>query len=182
MRRLDAAEAEAKSLLTFFSPHFDLLEDLALRAKQDDAGGLELREVLEAFYGPSIGSPRQPVPLRLHSAFRSRKAVNGRTLFYVEVFKEYPAASCTVVAYSSCWISKDPTGTLTLLKQNGTSVGFFDCDWKGAAFFTPLGIVVANNLIYVLGQSDGWESEGYVILEVLNNKVRTVLQVEGGGC
>ncbi|PYV84986.1 MAG: hypothetical protein DMG05_23610 [Acidobacteria bacterium] len=137
MRRLDAAEAEAKSLLTFFSPHFDLLEDVALRAKQDHASRLELRQVLNAFYGASIGSARQPVPLRLHSAFRSRKAVNGRTLFHVEVFKEYPAASCTVVAYSSCWISKDPMGTLTLLNQNGTSVGFFDCDWKGAAFFTP---------------------------------------------
>jgi len=87
MRRLNPAEAEAKHLLTFLSPHFDLIEDAALRAKQDHIGGLEQREVLNAFYGSSIGSPLQPVPLKLHSAFRSWTAVNGRTLFRVEAFQ-----------------------------------------------------------------------------------------------
>jgi hypothetical protein len=180
--RLDTAGAEAKSLLAFFNPHFDRLEDVALQEKQDNANGLAQREVLNALYGASIGSPRQPVPLKLGKAFRSRNAVSGRILLHLEVFKEYPAASCPVVGYSSCWISKDPTGAFTLLNQNETSVGFFDCDWKGADFFTPLGIVVADNLAYVLGQSGVWENEVYVILEVLNNQIRSVLQVNGGGC
>lgn len=73
-------------------------------------------------------------------------------------------------------------GILTILNQALTSVSFFDCDWKGAGFFTPLGIVAADNSTYVLGQSDSWESEWYVILEVLDKEVRSVLQVEGGGC
>jgi len=182
MSRLDAAEAEAKSLLTFLSPRFGSFEDVALHAKQDNAGGLELRDVLHALYGASIGSPRQPVPLKLHSAYRSRNAVNGRTLFYVEVFKEYPAASCPVVAHGSFWISKDPPGSLTLLNQNGTSVGFVDCDWKGAESFTPFGMFLADNLTYVLGQSNGWENEEYVILEIFEDRAHSVLQVNGGGC
>jgi hypothetical protein len=181
MRRLDPAEAETKSLLTFLSPRFDALEDVALHAKQDYASGLELREVLNASYGASIGSPRQPIPLKLHSALRNRNSIGGRNLFYVEVFKQYPAASCPIVASSSFWVSKGPMGSLMLLNQNDTSVGFFDCGEK-AGFFTPLGMVVAGNVIYVLGQSNGWESEAYSILEVLDDKVRKVLDVGGGGC
>jgi len=182
MRRLDPADAEAKSLLTFFSPRFETLEEAALHVKQDNANGLELREVLNAFYGAHIGSPQQTVLLKLQSAFCSRNALNGRTLFHVEVTKEYPAASCPVVAYGSFWISKDPKGTYTLLKQNGTSVYFFDCDQKGAGFFTPFGIVVGDKSTYVLGQSSGWENEWYLIIEVFDDEVKVVLQKDGGGC
>jgi hypothetical protein len=127
MRRLDPAEAEATQLLTLIRPHFDLIEDAALRAKQDHIGGLEQREVLNAFYGADIRSPRQSIPLKLQSSFRSRNPVNGQTVFHVQVFKEYAAASCPLVASSPFWISRDPAGTFTVLNQKEASVGFVPC-------------------------------------------------------
>ncbi len=86
--------------------------------------------------------------------------------------------SCDIRFEADGWfLAKN--GSLRLLSKQ---VGFGDCDMNGAASETPLGLFSVGEADHVLVETDDYESEGYSILRVGEDRIETLVSVPGGGC
>lgn len=109
---------------------------------------------------------------------------SGGVVSYFEASRRYKwpgekDAGCDLISLVQGWLVTQPSGETT---PHTVSGNLFDCEMKGAAFMLPLGRIALDGKVHWIVQWSGWGYEQYAVIEVGDQRVRTVLMTRGGGC
>jgi hypothetical protein len=130
---------------------------------------------------------RQPQPIVVERIVRSKSAVGGRALYYVEAVRYLEtgtrpgrADACALQSFWTGWLSEVPaTGELAVVASH---LDITDCDRKGSASAIPLGLLRSGAEPVIITIDRLWESEQYVMHATDGRTMRQLMRASGGGC
>lgn len=133
---------------------------------------------------PSSNEERAKAELVVTKLFRSKSAIDGQHIYYVEVEKRYrnpahsPDSPCDNISFLKGWVLKDRDGTLGILND---SFGITNCDGKERGGSVELFSVMAmKNRTFLFTVEHGWEDESYTIYEFKDSWLARALETFGG--
>ncbi len=173
MEKLTDASPDWKQMLTFVRPEFERAESAGL------SGAVSQYSVQL----PPAGD-RAKVPLSILNLYRSQLTDDGQALLYFEASKEYPKPrdsndSCNNISLFGGWALQDAQGNLALLDSQFAPT---DCDMKEGGLTLPFAILQLDGKTFAIVEEDGYEGEGYTILEIQKDGVHRVLDTYAGSC
>jgi len=130
---------------------------------------------------------RQQQPIAIERIVRSKSAVGGRALYYVEAVRQFETGArrgsrgdCGPQSFWTGWLSEVPaTGELAVITSH---LDLTDCDRKGSSLTIPLGLLRSGADVVVITTDRLWESEQYVIYATDGRTMRQLIRAAGGGC
>jgi len=161
---------------------------LAFGGFEKAAGAAEIREMREsnaerarliARRLPAAGLPwdlaaPSRLPMRVEHAFAAQRE-SGEVISYVEANRRFDDESdpgCSRYSAFRGWTSRDVSRNDAILS---ITVHLTDCDFKEAAFTTPIALLELKEGTFAIAQVNGWESQSYAILKIGPAEVTTVL-------
>lgn len=175
MKGITNAAADWKQMLTFLGPEFERAERAGISRMVSEQYRAQLPPAEE----------RARIPLSILNLYRSQLSDDGHVLFYFETSKEYPKpresndAGCNNISLLGGWVIRNAQGKLTLLDSQYSAT---DCDMKEGGLTLPFAILQLDGKTFAIVEEDGYEGEGYTILEIQENRVRRVLETYAGSC
>ena len=127
---------------------------------------------------PPDADSRTAVPIRVERAWRTILD-SGELIYYIEANRSYarPAGSndsgCDNISAFRGWFVQARGQEVRVVNAR---LGLTDCDFKGARFTTPMGLLVLEDGTYVITEDDGWESRSYEVLKIESGSVIPVLR------
>lgn len=132
---------------------------------------------------PLTDRERDAHPITIEALYRTRYSAGG-FVSYFEATRRYKwpgdkDAGCDLITLVQGWLVTQPSGEMSVHTVSGH---LFDCEMRGAAFMLPLGVLALDGKAHWIVQWSGWGYEQYAVIEVGDQRVRTVLRTPGGGC
>ncbi|MBI3265138.1 MAG: hypothetical protein HYZ58_18580 [Acidobacteria bacterium] len=132
---------------------------------------------------PTPAKQRDAQPITVEALYRSRYSAGG-VVSYFEATRRYKwpgdkDAGCDLITQVQGWLVTQPSGEMSVHTVSGN---LYDCEMRGAAFMLPLGVIALEGRGHWIVQWSGWGYEQYAVIEVGDQRVRTVLRTPGGGC
>jgi hypothetical protein len=190
--------AEWKKIISFIEPVFNKLEEEALIERIETQPIINGR--LKSTGHPISSSERKKIKMSM-KLYCNESAVNGKNIYYIEAEKKYKPPfvylyyyegdtmhekaipfdeePCHGISFLNGWILKNQKGELSFLDKN---LDITDCDKKGTITHFPLGVLTIKDRIFLIVETQGWESESYSIIEVLSSGLHDLISTYGGGC
>jgi hypothetical protein len=175
MEQITNASPDWNQMLTFLGPEFE---------RAEKAG---ISRIVSRQYSAQLppAKERARIPLSILNLHRTQLANDGQRLFYFEASKEYPKPrdandpGCNNISVLGGWALQDARGKLVLLDSQFQPT---DCDMKEGGLALPFAILRLDGKTFAIMEEDGYEGEGYTILEIQKNRVRRVLETYAGSC
>jgi hypothetical protein len=165
---------EARRIVAWLKSAFDRDEEAAAKAAPDRNPRAP------------AASDRERLPIAIERIVRSKSAVGGRALYYIEAVRHLPTNArgsrddCGLQSFWTGWLSEVPaTGELAILTSR---LDLTDCDRKGSSSTIPLALLRSGGDTVVVAIDRFWESEQYAMYVTDGKTMRALVRAGGGGC
>ncbi len=177
---IEMTSKEATDVAAFIEPAFTGLEYVEIVRQLAVSG---TKENYEKNGVPLSELDRSKVALQLTSLKRTSSSINGRNLYYFKVEKKYSRpegladAQCNNVSELSGWLVKEKDGSINLINE---SFWLTDCDKKGGGSIERFNILKLDGRHFVLTVEHVYDSEQYVIYQLKEFGLKSLLVTSGG--
>jgi hypothetical protein len=121
----------------------------------------------------------QKDPIEFH-IYKARNKVKGGILYFIEAQQKYKYYEnmCYEANHLNSWVLINGDKIIFLYSNLITT----DCDGKEENEIVPNIVVLENGKYYIVSENYGYEWEYYTIHQILDDGLKNVLTVSGGGC
>jgi hypothetical protein len=122
-------------------------------------------------------------PVELTRVYKTRNIIKGGNLYFIEAQQKYPYSDkqfpdCYNLNSLNIWVMLSGDN-ISILSSEFIPT---DCWGKESHDIIPYVVVSARRGHFVVSENHGYESEFYTVHELLDNGLKEVLSVDGGGC
>src|SRR5207244_13181782 len=96
----------------------------------------------------------------------------------VRPYRRLGQTQCEAMAFGTGWFVRDRSGARSL----STVVDLLRCDRDGASYMLPFGVMRLGGKLFWLAQFSGWNSERFVVVEVMPKTIEARVNGFGGAC
>ncbi len=127
---------------------------------------------------------REKGSIELTRIYETRYEINGRSLYFIEAQRKYtkpnnaPDADCYNLNSLNSWVMMQGNNISLLSTEFVAS----DCDGKEINTIIPDVVITRQGRYYTVTENYGYEWETYRIHEIVDESMKEVLRVDGGGC
>jgi hypothetical protein len=122
--------------------------------------------------------------IELLRIYKARHEIDGRSLYFIKAHRKYPKprnapdSDCYDVNILNSWVlfQGDKTSFLS------SELIITDCDGKEINEIVPDAVITIKRRRYIVSENYNYEWESYRMHEILDDVMKEVLRVDGGGC
>jgi hypothetical protein len=123
-------------------------------------------------------------PIKLTNIYKARNKVKEGDIYFIEAQQKYPysdntqSADCYNLNSLNCWVLLQGNKIKFLSSEFIAT----DCDGKETHDVVPNVVISVQGRYYVVSENYGYEWESYTIHQLIDDSMKEVLNVDGGGC